>query len=125
MAAILIAEDDAAVREFVTRALLGDKHDVTAVTDGTQALDALAVTDFDLLLADIVMPEMDGIALALKVSKDHPGVRVLLMTGYAEERRRAHNLSALIHDVVQKPFTLKEICAATARVLSDRPGAAP
>ena len=112
MARILIAEDDTAVREFVSRALCHDGHDVMAVSDGQQALNMLEREQFDMVLADIVMPQMDGIALALKLSKDCPDLPILLMTGYAAERQRAHNLDALIHDVITKPFTLKEICAA-------------
>ena len=117
MASILIAEDDKAVREFVTRALRQQGHDVTAVGDGIQALEELERGRFDMLLADIVMPEMDGIALALKLSKDHPDLPILLMTGYAAERQRAHNLDALIHDVISKPFTLRQICDAAEEVL--------
>jgi len=112
VARILIAEDDTAVREFVSRALRHDGHEVMAVSDGQQALNMLEREEFDMVLADIVMPQMDGIALALKLSKDYPDLPILLMTGYAAERQRAHNLDALIHDVITKPFTLKEICAA-------------
>ena len=113
MASILIPEDDKAVREFVSRALRQNGHDVTAVSDGQQALNVLEEKDgLEMLLADIVMPLVDGIALALKVSKDYPNLPILLMTGYAAERQRAHNLDALIHDVITKPFTLKEICRA-------------
>lgn len=120
MAKILIAEDDMAVREFVSRALSNSGHDVTAASDGVEALEALAGNEFDLLLSDIVMPEMDGIALALKVSKDWPTLPILLMTGYAAERQRAHNLDSLIHDVIPKPFTLQQICDAAEKVLEDR-----
>ncbi len=114
VAHILLAEDDKAVREFVSRALQLDGHDIVAVNDGQQALNALdrETGNFDMLLADIVMPQLDGIALALKVSKDFPDLRILLMTGYAAERQRAHNMDALIHDVITKPFTLVEICRA-------------
>lgn len=119
MAAILVAEDDSAVREFVSRALRRDGHDVTGVTDGLEALEALAGGSFDMLLSDIVMPELDGIGLALKVSKDYPNLPILLMTGYAAERQRAHNLDALIHEVIPKPFTLKDIRAAAARTLAN------
>ena len=118
MAAILLAEDDTAVRAFVTRALEHAGHEVTAVEDGSLALQALSERGFDMLLSDIVMPELDGIALALKVSKDYPGLPVLLMTGYAAERQRAHNLDTLFHDVVTKPFTLPEIRDAVDRMLA-------
>ncbi len=120
MPRILVAEDDDAVREFVSRALALQSHEVTAVVDGGAALEALAAGKFDLLLTDIVMPGMDGIALALKATKDHPDMPVLLMTGYAAERQRAHNLEALICRVLLKPFTLKEVCEAVAEVLADR-----
>ena len=125
MAAILVAEDDNAVREIVTRALERDGHDVTAVADGMAALDALAGTRFDLLLSDIVMPELDGIALALKVTKDYPDVAVLLMSGYAAERQRAHNLDVLIHEVIPKPFTLENIRSAAARTLKQKQNTGP
>ena len=78
-------------------------------------------SDIDLLLTDIVMPGLDGIALALKVAKDFPRVRILLMTGYAAERQRAHNLDALIHRVIAKPFSLQEICRVVKEVLADWP----
>jgi two-component system, cell cycle response regulator CpdR len=119
LATILIAEDDRAVREFVSRALQRDGHDVTTVEDGMEALEALANNNFDMLLSDVVMPQLDGIALALKVSKDYPELPILLMTGYAAERQRAHNLDALIHDVIPKPFTLKDIQNAAARTLDN------
>lgn len=122
MSRVLVAEDDSAVREFVTRALLQKGHEVTAVGDGMQALDALKGSHFDMLLSDIVMPELDGIALALKVSMDYPELPVLLMTGYAAERQRAHNLDVLSHEIIAKPFTLDDICSATDRILNDATG---
>ena len=67
------------------------------------------------------MPVMDGIALALKVSKDFPDMKVLMMTGYADEKQRAHNLDLLIHDVVAKPFTLDQICDAVDAALDSSP----
>lgn len=118
MTAVLVAEDDRALREFVSRALLKNGYDVTAVADGVQALEALELTEFDMLLADIAMPELDGVTLALKVAKDHPDLPILLMTGYATERQRAHNLDVLIHGVIAKPFTLQQICAVTAEIIA-------
>ena len=72
MARILLAEDDKAVQRFVSRALMHRGHAVTAVDDGLQALEALNEAKFDFLITDIVMPGLDGIALALKVARDRP-----------------------------------------------------
>jgi len=118
MAKILIAEDELAVREFVSRALAHNGHEVTAVDDGLKALEAVSTDAFDLLVTDIVMPGLDGIALALKLAKDRPELSILMMSGYAVERQRAHNLDALIHKIVAKPFTLDEICTAVDEVLA-------
>jgi len=86
---------------------------VTA-NDGAEALDLLTREQgaFELLLTDIRMPIMDGIALALAAARDHPHVAILLMTGYADQRERASGLDALIHDVIAKPFSLATIRGA-------------
>ncbi|MCW5731368.1 MAG: response regulator [Alphaproteobacteria bacterium] len=118
MARILIAEDQADVREFCRRGLAAHGHEVAAVEDGLAALAALESERFELLLTDIVMPELDGIALALKAGKTWPDMAILLMTGYAAERQRAHNLDALVHEVLAKPFELSELAAAVGRALA-------
>ncbi len=120
MARILIAEDEMAVRLFVSRALEHRGHSTLGVADGGAAVDALLEESFDLLLTDIVMPVMDGIALALKVSAEYPDIPILMMTGYSHERQRAHNLDSLIHDVISKPFSLDELCNTVEQVLKSR-----
>ena len=124
MARVLVAEDDMAVQSFVCRALAHRGHEVTGVDDGLRALEALQERAFDALLTDIVMPGMDGIALALKVARDRPGLPVLLMTGYSAERQRAHNLEALVFRVIPKPFTLAQICDAVDAMLERTPAPA-
>ncbi len=111
MARILIAEDEEGLRSLVARALSQDGHAVVTANDGAEALDVLTREQggFELLLTDIRMPIMDGIALALAAARDHPNVAILLMTGYADQRERASNLDALIHDVIAKPFSLATI----------------
>ena len=122
MARILIAEDEEALRAFIVRALMQDGHEVVATADGGEALDALTGEQgrFDLLLTDIRMPVMDGIALALAAARDYPELTILLMTGYADQRERAHGLDALIHDVIAKPFSLSDIRKAVAEALVTR-----
>jgi two-component system, cell cycle response regulator CpdR len=126
MARILIAEDDEPVRGFVKRALEMDGHFVVAECDGAAALERIEEENggFDLLLSDIRMPLMDGIALALAIGRGFPGLPILLMTGFADQRERAHDLEAIIEDVVTKPFSLAEIRAAVSRVLAGRSAAA-
>ena len=116
---VLVAEDNPAVREFVDRSLQSIGCKVTAVSDGQQALDALAHTKFDLLVTDIVMPNVDGIALALKAVRLYPDLRTIMISGYAQERMRAHNLEALVHKIIAKPFSLEEICDAVKDALKE------
>jgi two-component system, cell cycle response regulator CpdR len=122
MARILIAEDEEALRALCARALMTDGHEVKTACDGTDAIDLLGRENghFDLLLTDIRMPMMDGIALALAVARDHPDVTILLMTGYADQRERAHGLDAIIHDVISKPFTVAALRAAVSEALTVR-----
>lgn len=119
---VLVAEDNPAVREFIVRSLQSDGYHVTAVADGQEALDALAQAKFKVLVTDIVMPNVDGIALALKAVRLYPDLRVVMVSGYAQERMRAHNLDALVHRIIAKPFSLEEICAAVKDSLSLPPG---
>jgi len=123
MARILVAEDEDPLRALVARAITDLGHTVVTAFDGADALDILTRENgsFDLLLTDIRMPLMDGIALALSVARDHPKIVILLMTAYADQRERASNLEALIHDVVLKPFTLAELKTAVAEALTDGP----
>ncbi|MEM1364157.1 MAG: response regulator [Pseudomonadota bacterium] len=123
MARILLVEDDSAVRAFVERALQLDGHDVETASDGGLGLELLEETlaagdAYDLLLSDIQMPIMDGIGLALTAAQKDPNMPILLMTGYAEQRERATNLSRVIVDVVAKPFTLPDIRKAVAEALA-------
>ena len=102
------------------RALSTVGHEVTTACDGGEALDLLKreAGRFDLLLTDIRMPVMDGIALSLAAGRDYPDLIILLMTGYADQRERAHGLDALIHDVITKPFSLAALRAAVAEALA-------
>jgi two-component system, cell cycle response regulator CpdR len=119
MARILVAEDDDTLRDLVVRALNDDGHELTVATDGVAALEALnrQNSKFDLLLTDVKMPVMDGIALALAAGRDHPEVAIMLMTCFADQRERAHGLDALVHDVIAKPFSIEQIKGAVREAL--------
>ena len=123
MARILVAEDDDNVRAFVVRALEMAGHTVSFAEDGGLALEAVADADgaFDLLVSDIKMPVMDGIGLALSVSSAYPDLKIMLMTGFADQRERAHGLDALVYDVLNKPFSLAQLTEKVADALAERP----
>ena len=123
MPRVLIADDEDSMRLLVARAIAMDGHEIVTAEDGAEALDILNRDEgaFDLLLTDIQMPVMDGIALALTAARDFPNLTILLMTGFADQRERAHGLDALIHDVVTKPFSLATIRGAVDSALNSRP----
>ena len=122
MSRVLIVDDEESMRLLVARAIAMDGHDITTASDGAEALDILGSADipFDLVLTDIQMPVMDGIALALSAARDYPQLMILLMTGYAEQRERASGLNAIVHDVITKPFSVTDIRTAVADALASR-----
>jgi len=107
------------MRDFVRRALEMDGHDVTTVHDGGEALERLKspLHKYDLLLADIRMPVIDGVTLALEMAREHPKLPIILMTGYAQQRDCASGLDAAVKGVIQKPFTLEQIRTEVRGVL--------
>ena len=123
MARILVAEDDPSVRAFVVSALTMKGHEVVAEEDGGLAAETVDSENgrFDLLLSDIKMPIMDGIGLALHVAAKYPDIIIVLMTGFADQRERAHGLEALIYDVIVKPFTLADLLAKIDDALAGKP----
>src|ERR1044072_653488 len=90
MARILLAEDEEALRALTARALTDAGHEVLTAVDGAEALDIITreAGRFDLLLTDIKMPLMDGIALALSIARDHPRIIILLRAAYPAQRDR-------------------------------------
>jgi CheY-like chemotaxis protein len=122
MSRVLIVDDEEAMRLLVARAIAMDGHEISTAADGAEALDMLTGPNgsFDLLLTDIQMPIMDGIALALTAARDFPQLTILLMTGFADQRERASGLNAIAHDVISKPFSVADIRTAVADALSSR-----
>lgn len=120
MPRVLVADDEESMRLLVARAIAMDGHEVVTAEDGADALEILTRDNgaFDLLLTDIKMPVMDGIALALAVARDFPRLTILLMTGFADQRERASGLDAIVHDIVTKPFAVADIRTAVADALS-------
>ena len=117
---ILLAEDEDAMRAYLGRALENAGYDVVAVDRGTAALPYLESEHFDLLLSDIVMPEMDGIELAQRCAEVSPGTKVMFITGFAAVTLKA-NREAPQAKVLSKPFHLKDLVLEVQRVFDDEP----
>jgi two-component system cell cycle response regulator CpdR len=119
MAKILVAEDDDSMRQFLAMALRRAGHEALVCEDGEKAYAILQQKgDYDLLLADIVMPGMDGIELSQKATALHPKLKVMFITGFAAvamgERNPAHNTA----HVLSKPFHLKDLVDQVERLLA-------
>jgi two-component system cell cycle response regulator CpdR len=115
MIRILLAEDDQVMREYLARALEKSGYAVTAVDRGTAALPLIETEEFDLLLTDIVMPEMDGIELAQKAAEMRPNLRVMFITGFAAVTLRAGKTMPQAR-VLSKPFHLRDLVLEVDRL---------
>ena len=115
MIRILLAEDDESMRVYLARALERVGYDVTAVDRGTAALPLLEAEEYDLLLTDIVMPEMDGIELAQKAAAIAPDMRVMFITGFAAVALKAGK-AAPSAKILSKPFHLRDLVGEVDRL---------
>ncbi|PXA99513.1 response regulator [Nostoc sp. 3335mG] len=112
---ILLAEDDQVMREYLARALERAGYIVRAVDRGTAAIPLLETESFDLLLTDIVMPEMDGIELAQRAGEMVPDLRVMFITGFAAVTLKAGRQVPHAR-ILSKPFHLRELVAEVDRL---------
>ena len=117
MARILLAEDDDAMRQYLVRALERSGYAVVAVDRGTDAIPLLESGTFDLLLTDIVMPEMDGIELAQKAAVIAPDIRVMFITGFSAVSLRAGQ-AVPGAKVLSKPFHLRDLVLEVDRLFT-------
>ena len=119
MIRILLAEDDEAMRTYLARALEQAGYEVDAVDRGTAALPLLEDGVYDLLLSDIVMPEMDGIELAQRCAEISPRTRVMFITGFAAVTLKASR-EAPRAKMLSKPFQLRDLVLEVERIFEDQ-----
>ncbi|EQA96577.1 response regulator [Sphingobium baderi LL03] len=115
MIRILLAEDDDSMRAYLSRALEKSGYEVVAVANGAQAVPHIDTDNFDLLLTDIVMPEMDGIELAQHAASAAPDMRIMFITGFAAVTLRAGQAVPQAK-VLSKPFHLRELVLEVERM---------
>jgi two-component system cell cycle response regulator CpdR len=118
MAKIILAEDDEDMRRFLVKALEKAGHHVTAFGEGASAFEEIKQTTFDLLLTDIVMPEMDGIELARRAAELDPHLKIMFITGFAAVALHPDSKAPKDAKVLSKPFHLRDLVAEVDRMMA-------
>ena len=116
---VLLVEDEDAVRSFAARALGQRGYKVLEATTGAEALEVFTnhQGEVDLVVSDVVMPEMDGPTLMKKLRRERPDLKIIFISGYAEDAFRKHLTENEDFMFLQKPFDLKELAAAVKAAL--------
>jgi two-component system cell cycle response regulator CpdR len=117
-AKILLAEDDNDMRRFLVKALQQAGFSVASFDNGLAAYDQLRVEPFELLLTDIVMPEMDGIELARRATELDPDIKVMFITGFAAVALNPVNQAPRQAKILSKPFHLRDLVSEVQRMLA-------
>jgi two-component system, cell cycle response regulator CpdR len=118
MAKIILAEDDEDMRRFLVKALEKAGHQVTAFGEGASAFEEIKQSTFDLLLTDIVMPEMDGIELARRAAELDPQLKIMFITGFAAVALHPDSKAPKDAKVLSKPFHLRDLVAEVDRMMA-------
>jgi two-component system cell cycle response regulator CpdR len=115
---IILAEDDNDMRRFLVKALENAGYEVVSYDNGRSAYDRLREEPFELLLTDIVMPEMDGIELARKATELDPDMKVMFITGFAAVALNPDNQAPKDAKVLSKPFHLRDLVTEVQKLLA-------
>jgi two-component system, cell cycle response regulator CpdR len=118
MSKILLAEDDTDMRRFLVKALQNAGFDVTSYDNGMSAYHRLREEPFELLLTDIVMPEMDGIELARRAAELDPDIKIMFITGFAAVALNADSNAPKQAKVLSKPVHLRELVSEVQKLLA-------
>ena len=118
MAKIILAEDDNDMRRFLVKALEKAGHLVTSFSEGASAFEEIKQTTFDLLLTDIVMPEMDGIELARRAAELDPSLKIMFITGFAAVALNSDSAAPKNAKVLSKPVHLRELVNEVNKLLA-------
>ena len=116
---ILIVDDEPSITALLDSFLGSQGHLCETATDGKAALERVSQNHFDVVITDILMPEMDGITLTRKLSKQFPNLFIMVMTGYYDENSMERAIAAGAHEFIKKPFTLEEFDMRFQRMIRE------
>lgn len=106
---VLVVDDDHRVRSVTARMLREQGYEVVEAASGREALRTLEQTPVQVVVTDIVMPEMDGLTLANRMVHADPASRIILITGYASEQLKNLGINASPYPLLMKPFTMEQL----------------
>ncbi|HEU4497706.1 MAG TPA: response regulator [Sphingomicrobium sp.] len=118
MAKIILAEDDGDMRRFLVKALQNAGYDVISFDNGLAAYQRLREEPFELLLTDIVMPEMDGIELARRATELDPDIKIMFITGFAAVALNSDSAAPKNAKVLSKPVHLRDLVTEVQKMLA-------
>jgi len=116
---ILVVDDEELIRELVFTILSNLGYSCITATNGIDALDKMKGKKIDVVISDIKMPEMDGIILTREISRQYPGLPVMVMTGFDEEYSAGTAISVGAREFIKKPFSLEEFSLRLHKMIGD------
>lgn len=116
---ILVVDDEDTLRTVLSQELKSEGYDVETAADGLLALDAIKQNKFDLVLLDIKMPNMDGFEVLKYIKQNHPDLKIIMLTGFADLKNAIESKKLGAEDFVSKPYDLVDLLTTIERVLSE------
>jgi len=125
---VLIIDDMQAIRTRLRQSLEKAGYEVLETSNGREGLEALQAHSFDLVITDIIMPEMEGIETIMRIRKNYPAMRILaISSGGSHEKSKLLGMARRLgaHDTLAKPFTQEALLASVRRMLGEKPSLDP
>lgn len=116
---VLVVDDEESIRELLSKTLAIERYDVDTAVDAAGALDRMRSSDYDLLIADLKMPGMDGLTLIRKAKSLNADLRIIIITGYSSESSAIEAVNLGVNGYLTKPFPIPDVLAAAAKALSE------
>jgi DNA-binding response OmpR family regulator len=116
---VLVVDDEPSIRALLSRTLDMAEYDVEVAPDGQSGIEQLRVRNYDLLIADLRMPGVDGLTLIREARRYHTGLKVIIITGYSSESSAIEAVNLGVNGYLTKPFRVPQVLSAVARALGD------
>lgn len=116
---VLVADDEASIRDLLTKTLSMAEYEVDTAADGRAALERLRHQNYDLLIADLRMPGTDGLSVIREARRFNSALKVIIITGYSTEASAIEAVNLGVTGYLTKPFRVPQVLAAAAKALGE------